>query len=71
MWLLLVEIALTIWAWNRGWKAKALIPAGFAFCIGFVAGVTGNATPEFMQFAAVLDISAIIALGFMIYAKKE
>lgn len=71
MWLFFVEIGLAVWAWNRGWKAKALIPIGAAFGIGFIAGITGNATPEFMRVAVILDLIAIAVLGFMIYNKKE
>jgi hypothetical protein len=64
--LIFIEIALTIWAWNRGWKAKALIPIGVAFGIGVLIGLSGGATSEFMSIAVIFDIIAMVALGFMI-----
>ena len=37
--LLFLEIILTIVAWNRGWKALALIPAAVIFVMGLMIGV--------------------------------
>ena len=72
--LLILEIILTIVAWNRGWKWFALIPVGITFCIGFMAGLivgsTGGSVAD-ISWVTVLDIMAVIALIVMIARKKE
>lgn len=38
----MIDIALVIWAWNRGWKAMALIPLGILMVISFFIGFFGG-----------------------------
>ena len=40
--LLILEIGLTIWAWKRGWKGWALLPALGAFTGGFIVGLASG-----------------------------
>ena len=67
--MLIVEIVLTIVAWNRGWKWLALIPLGMAFGIGLIAGASG-ATASDLESLLVIDVIAIIALIVMIIKEK-
>jgi hypothetical protein len=38
----MIDIALVIWAWNRGWKAIALIPLGILMVVSFFVGFFGG-----------------------------
>jgi hypothetical protein len=37
--LLILEIVLTVWVWNTGWRWLALLPLGIAFGIGVMIGI--------------------------------
>ena len=72
--LLIAEILLTIFAWRRGWKAKALIPVGAAIGVGLIIGImiasSGSTVPAGV---ILIDIIAVIALIIMLCnpPKKE
>ena len=59
----ILEIILTIIAWNRGWNWKALIPMLSAFGIGFIAGAIN---PQIGIEIIVVDVFAVIALVVMV-----
>jgi len=63
----LVEIILTIVAWKRGWKARALIPLAIAFSVGLIAGIIigANGGTEAPAEIMIVDIGALIALIIM------
>jgi hypothetical protein len=57
----MLDIGLTIWAWNRGWKAWALLPIAVTFFIFFLMSAAG-------ALDAPLIILVILAeLGSLIY----
>ena len=66
--MLLLEIILTVTAWRKGWRARALIPVGallsLGFIIGFVVGLTGAPMPDLRPWA-LLDVLAIVVLAVM------
>ena len=71
MLLLLVEIALTIEAWRRGWKGWALLPLGVGFgagfLIGFIMGAAGVVSEDSLfGICLVLDVACIGVLIGMI-----
>ena len=72
--MLIVEIVLTIIAWNRGWRWYALLPCGVVVVIGFLIGigigVSGGSTDN-LGAAIPLEIIAILILLFMCFRKKE
>lgn len=68
--MLIIEIILTIIAWNRGWKWWALLPLGIAFGFGFIAGASGMSQSD-LEGLLFLDVIAIIALVIMIAVKKK
>lgn len=64
----ILQIILSIVAWNRGWKWLALIPILVALPLGFLIGYIGGSmgyTPEEMSWAIVLDIIVFIILIYM------
>ena len=69
--MLLVEIALTIWTWRRGWGAWALLPGailfGASFLIGLAMGASG-VQPEEMDLGAWIigDVLLVLVLIGMI-----
>lgn len=66
--MLIIEIVLTIVAWQRGWKWKALLPTGIAFGIGSIVGFSvGNSggSLEDVTWVVIFDIIAIIVLIMM------
>jgi len=65
--LLIVEIALTVAAWKKGWKALALAPLAIAIAVAVFATQSGM-NPQGM---IVLDLGAIAILGFMCAKGKE
>lgn len=65
--LLVLEIALTIAAWRRGWKGLALLPIAAAFGAGFALPFIVG-TDEAMQMAGSLwfvDLGVAAVLGLM------
>jgi len=73
--LLVLEIALTIAAWRRGWKAWALLPlavgAGVAFTGGVLIGAVGGSVEEAMVIGALLDVVCIGILIGMIVKRRR
>lgn len=69
----LLELILTIVAWIRGWKWRALIPVGsvlvVGFLVGFGAGMAGGNVD--LSGFVFLDIAAIIALIVMSIVKPK
>ncbi len=67
--ILLIEIALTVWVWKRGWKALALIPLGACLFLGFVIGLflstAAYVDPGAIYSLVVFDLLAIVALIIM------
>ena len=55
--LLILEIALGIAAWKRGWKGWAVLPAILPFGIGFFFGLVMG--PEVFE-------SSVVGVGFII-----
>lgn len=51
--LLIIEIALTIAAWKKGWKGWALLPGAVAFLMGFMVGAVMGAANIPMENMAV------------------
>jgi hypothetical protein len=65
--LLLVEIGLTIAAWKKGWRAKALLPVGVSLVLGLLFGIAiglGGGTIEAAFPAAVLV--DLVTIGVLI-----
>lgn len=65
---LIIQIILSIVAWNRGWKWLALIPVGVALFVGLMIGIIGGSmgyTAEEMSWAVILDIIVFIILIYM------
>ncbi len=68
---LLIEIALAIVAWRRGWKAWVLLPFGIVFFSGFTVGLAIGATggtpdPDVVNgIGLLLDLVLIVVLGVM------
>lgn len=74
--LLFLEIIFTIMAWNKGWKAKALIPVAASlvggFLIGFFIGLSGGSVTGTVQgFVIIIDVLATIAVGIMAFVKPK
>ncbi len=67
---IILQVGLTIWAWNRGWKAFALIPLGVTMVIGFLIGVTSPDAQTLESRALVVDILCYLAIIAMIIFKK-
>ena len=65
--LLLIEIGLTIWAWNSGWKWLALLPMGIimiiGFTIGFLIGMNGGTSVEGVWILDLICIGILIFMG--------
>jgi len=67
--ILALEILLTISAWRKGWRGRALLPLGIcmglAFTIGVSAGAAGATEADISGACFILDILALTALGVM------
>jgi len=67
--LLILEIALTVAAWRKGWGLRALLPLAFAFGLAFIMGVVGGASGGSVSDLTVpcflCDLGAVIALIVM------
>lgn len=68
--MLIVEIILTIVAWQRGWKWIALIPVGIAFFIGMAIGANSSDPVDPLS-VIWIDVLAIIALVLMLIFKPQ
>ncbi len=64
----IIEIALTVWAWKRGWKAWALLPIAITFGIGMIIGAA-NPYGDLSN-VIIFDFLCIAALVIMIIKKK-
>ena len=68
--LLILEIALTVFAWKRGWKGWALLPIGIALFCGFLFGLAmgGSADPleSIDSIGILMDIACVGSLIGMI-----
>ena len=66
----IVEVGLTIWAWQKGWGWKALIPMFLTICAafggGFVLGLMGGNFMDYWPAFMLLDVFCVIALICMI-----
>ena len=63
----IIEIILTIIAWEKGWKWSSLIPMFGAFIIGIIFGLAGIA----INYLIFVDISAVIALVIMSFKSPD
>lgn len=71
---LIIEIILTIVAWNRGWRWKAIIPVGAGSLLGFIIGFIGGSlgyTVNDMSWVGIFDVFVIIALIIMCICKPK
>jgi hypothetical protein len=66
--MLIIEIILTVIAWQKGWRWLSLIPIGAAFCIGLLIGMSGGTINAGVVF---VDVLAIIALIIMCFKKPN
>jgi len=68
MLLLILEIGLTISAWQRGWKGWALLPGAFALAGGYMLGMVlgGDSSVDFFSVGIIIDILCVIALIIMV-----
>ena len=66
--LFIIEIILTIVAWNKSWKTKALLPMGICLAIGLLIGmVIGSVGVTTVPLGLIVfDIAAVIVLIVMI-----
>ena len=66
--ILIIEIILTIVAWNKGWKAKALLPMGICLAIGILIGmIIGSVGVTSVPLGLIVfDIAAVVVLIVMI-----
>jgi len=64
--LLILEIALTIAAWRRGWRFRALIPVAsvmaISFFIGAAVGMAGGSVGSIAPLLLVLELIGIAVL---------
>jgi len=70
----IVEIALTIWAWNKGWKWRSLIPLGIGIGIAFIAGLSVGASGGSVSdlgWLVVVDVIVCIVLAIMCFAPPK
>ena len=67
--LLIIEILLTVSAWKKGWRAKALLPLGIGVFVAFVAGIiigVNHGNPDNLNFPfIILDLLVVFVLGAM------
>jgi hypothetical protein len=61
--LLIVEIWLTVKAWRKGWRAKALVPGGILLAAVFLMGVavegSGGSIEAVMPLGLLLELACI------------
>ena len=72
--LIIIEIFLTIWAWRKGWKSKALIPICSGFGIGILIGIVITAINGNLEtigpWIIIADSGVIVVLIYMISTPK-
>jgi hypothetical protein len=71
---LIIQIILSIVAWNRGWKWLALIPVVGGFLLGFIIGLIATSmgySTEDLQWAIIFDIIVFIILIIMCIKKPK
>jgi uncharacterized membrane protein YfcA len=67
--LMILEIALTVSAWKRGWRGRALLPLAIGLFIAFFAGVlmgASGAGDESLGFLIIVDIAVVVSLIVMV-----
>lgn len=67
--LLVLEIWLTVKAWQAGWKAWALLPVGCIFTLGMIMGAAEVDMDTIAGIGLFGDIAAIMILGVMAAVK--
>ena len=64
--LMIAEILLTIRAWKKGWRVRALLPMGIALgvCIfmGAAAGASGGSADDLLGLALLIELLGVVAL---------
>ena len=72
--LLLIQIALTVVAWRRGWKAWALAPilitVGLGFLVGLICGATGTDLDSILGPCLVFDLGCVVVLVAMVVCRR-
>ncbi len=71
--MLLIQIILTVVAWNKGYKAMALLPVGITLFIGFMIGFAnpGITDAELMSYVWIDALAVFILIAMIITAKKH
>lgn len=71
----ILEIGLTAWAWQRGWKALALLPVavfyGLVLLMGLAVGLANGNSDSAMPLVVVLGLVKLGVLGWMIARKAQ
>ena len=62
---LIAEIILTVVAWRRGWRWRALLPTGVCSLIGILAGLGTGGSPEALE-SALLPLLMIEGLAIIV-----
>lgn len=70
-----IQIVLTLWALNRGWKVWALLPVGISFVAGLVwdlyTGTTGATVANMDSVLILMDLSSMVILVGMIAGRRN
>jgi len=73
--LLILEIALTVVAWLRGWWWWALLPLGMGLATGFLVGLVvtmiGGSEALIDTVALLIDVAVIVMLVLMIFRPRR
>ena len=65
--MLFIEIALTVAAWRRGWRARALWPMGIGLGIGTLVGIAvGGDIAQVPPAVLLFDVACIAVLIGMV-----
>ncbi len=56
----MLDIGLTIWAWRRGWRARALLPIGITFFLLILMGAAGAFDTAAWLLLVLAEIGALI-----------